>query len=79
MKYILSLITFTLTILYSDIYAQIPKSFPEDDAGFINTFTTYLSSNNRPESKESATWLKANFAKLQQKILHKSKLLPMRC
>lgn len=63
MKYILSLITFTLTILYSDIYAQIPKSFPEDDAGFINTFTTYLSSNNRPESKESATWLKANFAK----------------
>ncbi|HUH73156.1 MAG TPA: hypothetical protein VLZ75_01995 [Chitinophagales bacterium] len=60
MKYILSIITFTITILYSNIYAQIPKSFAEDDAGFINTFTTYLSSNNRPEAKESAAWLKAN-------------------
>lgn len=62
MKYILSIITFTITIFYSNIYAQIPKSFAEDDAGFINTFTTYLSSNNRAESKESAAWLKSNLA-----------------
>lgn len=62
MKYILSLIIFTITILYSDTYAQIPKSFSEDDVEFINTFTTYLSSNNRPESKESASWLRTNLA-----------------
>ncbi len=62
MKHILSLFIFISTILFSDIYAQVPKSFAEDDAGFINTFTTYLSSNNRPEAKESATWLKSNLA-----------------
>ena len=60
MKYILSIIILSINILYSDIYAQIPKSFSEDDAGFINTFTSYLSSNNRPESKESAIWIKTN-------------------
>lgn len=50
----------TTSILYT--YAQAPKSFPEDDAGFINTLSTYIGSNNRPEAKESGVWLKTNLA-----------------
>jgi|GEM_PF-3681771 len=45
--------------------AQIPKSFPEDDAGFVTVLSNYIGSNNRPEAKELSTWLKAN---LQMKL-----------
>lgn len=46
------------TFSYSQ--AQAPKSFPEDDAGFVQTLSTYIASNNRPESKEISEWIKSS-------------------
>ena len=46
--------------ILSNIFAQQPKNFPTDDAGFINTYGDYLSSNNRPQAKEAADWVKKN-------------------
>ncbi len=62
MKKQLALILFFITSLCVNGFAQAPKSFPEDDAGFVNTLSTYISSNNRPEAKEIGTWLKTNLA-----------------
>ncbi|MCO5232642.1 MAG: hypothetical protein M9888_02750 [Chitinophagales bacterium] len=60
MKSIFTLFLISISILSSHVYSQTVKSFPEETNEFINSFTTYLASNNRPESKEIATWLKVN-------------------
>ncbi|MCO5230208.1 MAG: hypothetical protein M9958_03530 [Chitinophagales bacterium] len=60
MKSILSIFILAILSYSTNAYSQTIKSFPEEPNEFINTFSTYVASNNRLESKEISTWLKTN-------------------
>lgn len=42
-------------------FAQMPKSFPTDDAGFLQTFATMFRNTNRADARETATQFEQAF------------------
>lgn len=42
------------------LWGQVPKSFSQDDAQYIQALSTYIASNNRPQAVQVSDWLKAN-------------------
>lgn len=55
-RYLNSLLILLLagTFGHSAVYAQTPTSFPDDDAGFVEVFSAYVSKSNRENSRIAA-------------------------
>src|SRR5690554_3767557 len=58
-KYYYLILLFTFNF-FTNSQAQSIKAFPEQDNEFVQVFSSYLSSNNRPQSKEAASWITDN-------------------
>ncbi len=56
-KYI-SILLCTFLLLHKGSTAQTLKSFPDNDREFVQTLSTYLASNKRPQSVEAGEWVK---------------------
>lgn len=64
-KIILSIIL--LAINYSFNFAQTIKEFPEDDAGFISTYSSLLKTCNRDDCKKVTLWFDQSFSSSKAK------------